>query len=534
MNGSVAQVFRPAGSGDFRVAQGCGLESPPNPQPGKAALHSEASLLAAQDGRRHLRTQPNAVRLTVLTPFRRVTSVIQCEKNGVRWELVAGFAPILDEVLRSPGKLIKESPAKVVTRHCLPGGNFYVKRYRHDAVPLRPLKFFFKRSQAKQEWELAHELQRRGVPVVEHVALGERRSRGGLQESILITAGFEGVPLNEAQEIDPSAVLRFIEQLHERGVLHEDLHPANLLVRRDPFELRLVDLHGAKVKDRLTIKERNVNLALLRVAFPIPVAPEVQRSSAQTRQLLLFRRSKRCLRRNREFAFERIGGLRWHVRLPLLTPSAKKILLDPDGFLSETAHILKPGRTSTVGRGDGVVLKRFNFRKPFSLVKDLGRPSRARKAYQQAYHLELAGIPTARCIATADRRICGFLWQAYFLMEEIPGAIDLGTVLRSGCHLEAGLIDQVAELVARLHEEGFSHRDLKESNLVFGNNGVLHVLDLDGLKFVKQLSERRAALDLLRLARAAEIYPAVTRHQRFRFLVKYCRDRRLRSVPRLR
>lgn len=459
--------------------------------------------------------------------------MIRFEKDGVRWEVVADFAPLLESVLKSPGEPIKQSLAKVVTRHRLEGGIFYVKRYRHEAVPLRAWKFVFKRSQAKEEWDLAQRLKVRGVPVVQHLALGERRRKGGLRESILITAGFDGLPLHEVPDVDPCAVLRFVEQLHDSGVLHEDLHPGNLLVRRAPLELRLVDLHGAKIKARLTSDERAGNLALLRVSFPIPVSEEVRRSSARTRQSLLFRRSKRCLKRNREFATQRIGGLMWHVRLPSLSPAAERILKDPEEFLESSAHILKPGRTSTVGRGDGVVLKRFNLRKLFSLVKDLGRASRGRRSYQQAYHLELLGIPTARSIATADDRMGGFLARSYFLMEEIAGAVDLGTILGSCGDFQPGLIDQIAALIARLHEEGFSHRDLKEGNLVRGSNGTLYVLDLDGLKFMRQVPERRAALDLLRLARAAQGYPAVTFRQRFRFLFKYCRLRGLRRVPRL-
>ena len=206
------------------------------------------------------------------------------------------------------------------------------------------------------------------------------------------------MPLDEAREIDPRLVLEFVERLHEHGVLHQDLHPGNLLVKRTPLELRLIDLHGVAVKARLTPAERARNLALLRIGFPIPVSREVQSLSAVLRRELLHQRSKRCFWRNREFDRRRLGGLIWHVRLPFLNPAVEGVLSDPDGFLKSRAHILKPGRTSTVGRADGVVLKRFNLRKVLSLAKDLARASRARRAYRQSYHLELLGIPTARSI----------------------------------------------------------------------------------------------------------------------------------------
>src|SRR5207247_3489276 len=155
------------------------------------------------------------------------------------------------------------------------------------------------------------------------------------------------------------------------------------------------------------------HLALLRVFVPIPVPAEVERDSRRLRRTLLYRRSKRCLLRNREFARQRLGGLTWQLRLSLANDAVRRVLEDPDGFLTGRAQVLKPGRTSTVGLADGLVLKRFNFRKIENVVKDLLRPSRARRAFRAAYHLELAGIATARPIALAVQRAAGILLRSY-------------------------------------------------------------------------------------------------------------------------
>src|SRR5207244_13219298 len=45
----------------------------------------------------------------------------------------------------------------------------------------------------------------------------------GLQESILITEGFDGTEPN-----DWPRVVEFVRLLHERGVLQRDLHPGNM------------------------------------------------------------------------------------------------------------------------------------------------------------------------------------------------------------------------------------------------------------------------------------------------------------------
>jgi tRNA A-37 threonylcarbamoyl transferase component Bud32 len=471
--------------------------------------------------------------LTVENASTKVRRVIQREHDGVRWELQPDFAPLLDELLKSPGETVKESPVKRVTRHQLGAKSFYIKRYFHHAVPLRPLKFFFKATQARQEWELARQLEARRIPIVRHVGLGERWTWHGVRESILVTEGFDGAPLSPDMEVDPSAVLELVRRMHDQGVLQKDLHPGNLLVKENPFELRLVDLHGTVVREKLSAEERRKNLALLRVYLPVRVTPAVEEQSRELRRQLLCERSLRCLRSNRDFARQRHGNLVWQVRLPFLSHAGTRVLSAPDDFLATRAKILKPGKTSTVGMHDGLVLKRFNFRKPGNLLKDLFRPSRARRAFLKGYHLELAGIPTARSIATADRRFYGFLVRSYLLMEEIPGAVDLTKYFREGGKPAPKLVRDAARLIAKLHNEGFSHRDLKESNLVLDGNGELHLIDLDGVTFLQNVPDDRVAFDLARLGRGVARYPAVMAKDRILFLLTYCRARGIRCLPRL-
>lgn len=450
----------------------------------------------------------------------------------MRWELQPDFAPSLDSLLKSPGQTVKESPVKRVTRHQIGDRVFYLKRYLHHAVPLRPLKFFFKPTQARQEWQLAQQLEARQIPIVRHVALGERRSWRGIEESILITEGFDGVEASETTELDPELVLKFVHAMHDRGVIQDDLHLANLLVKRDPFELRLVDLHGTRVHASLSHEERQHNVALLRVFLPIRVSPEIEARSRELRKRLLHERSRRCLRHNRDFARQRHGGLKWQARLEFLSDAAQRVLAAPDEFLASRATPLKTGQSSTVGKADGLVLKRYNLRKATNLLKDLFRASKARRSFRKAYHLELTGVPTARAIATADRRIAGLLTRSYLLMEEIPDATDLAKFFRAEGKPTPELIRNAARLIARLHDEGFSHRDLKESNLVLSGDGRLHLIDLDGLSFQGNIPSQRAAADLARLVRGLSKFPQVNAAARAGFLLAYCRYRRIRKVPR--
>jgi tRNA A-37 threonylcarbamoyl transferase component Bud32 len=206
-----------------------------------------------------------------------------------------------------------------------------------------------------------------------------------------------------------------------------------------------------------------------------------------------------------------------------MTQEIQKILNAPDQFL-EQARILKPSRSSAVTAEDGLVLKRYNRRKWGNVFVDLLRGSRARRAFSKAYHLELCGIPTARPIATADERLWFLPVRSYLLMEEIKGALSLGACSgdkRTACSL-------LAELLGRMHREGFTHRDLKGGNLVFNDDGRPHLIDLDGLRFVRRVPDSRAVADLARLARDTRGWQRrVSRSDYARFLIAYCHARKL-------
>jgi tRNA A-37 threonylcarbamoyl transferase component Bud32 len=450
--------------------------------------------------------------------------MIHTTQAGFCWEIDPAFARILAEVLSAPGRVVKESPVKRVSVHSAEGVDYYVKRYRHSQVLFRPLKFYFKPSQARQEWQLAQVLVSRHIPVVKHVAHGERWNWSGLQESVLITEGFSGKPLDEAPRVDPKAVLDLVGQMHAQGVLQQDLHPGNILVSNDGLHICLVDIHGTIVKDKLGDEQRKQNLAFLRIFVRLPVPEPVALLSERMRRDYYWRRSQRCYRHNREFFPRKYGRLVWQVRLPWLSPQAEAVMQDPDGFLAHRCHLLKPGRSSTVGQQSGLVLKRFNLRKITSVFKDLFRRSRAQRAFRKAYHLELAGLRTARPVAAADWRRGWILYRSYYLMEEIPGAVDL----RQWSGGNRAVIGEVALLLARLHEEGFTHRDLKETNIVIDQDAKPALLDLEGLSYQGVISVQRAAADLARLARGVAGLPQYAWTDRICFLHHYCKARKIR------
>lgn len=445
----------------------------------------------------------------------------QRNENGVRWQLAEDFAPVLAEILRAdPAEVVKDDRAKFVARVEASGRAFYVKRYRHGAYPFRPFKFLLKKSQAAQEWALAQELEERGVPIVRHVALGERWSWRGLEESVLITEAFAGGPVEERHTGHFARVVEFVREIARAGVTHYDFHPANLLLNETSGELRLLDLYGAKIFDESTTADlRDVMLTQLCVTLPLPVSAEVMSLAASYRRGHLAERARRCLKSNRDFATRTFGARHWQVRRAALTPEVESVLRDPDGFLAR-GKVLKTGRSATVGAAGGLVLKRYNFKKPLNPWKDLLRGTPARRGFLKGYHLELCRLPTATVLATADRRVLGVPVSSYLLMEEIPGAQNAATVSE-----DMGV--NLAQLLAWMHNDGFTHRDLKETNILFDEDGAPHLIDLDGLTFTGVVTPEEAAANLQRLAKGMAAAGRLKRRNVIRFLLTYCRERRM-------
>jgi tRNA A-37 threonylcarbamoyl transferase component Bud32 len=445
--------------------------------------------------------------------------VIKKTHNNFRWQLADDFAPLLVDLWRAdPVEVVKDDRAKFVARYEVNGRAFYVKRYRHGSFALRPAKFVVKRSQARHEWQLAGELEKRGVRVVRHLALGERWSARGLMESVLITEAFDGVPLEPRHEKFFSRVMEFVGEMAQARVSHSDFHPANLLLNEATGEIRLIDLYGGKIcDDEPSSKIRDFLLTQLCISLPLPVGTEVTRASQALRKQKLAERARRSLKSNRDFARKRFGKFSWQVRRAAITPEVESVLRDPDGFIRR-ARVLKAGHSSTVALAHGLVLKRHNFKKPLNLGKDFVRGSRGRRDFLKAYHLELCGLATARVIATADHRVLGASPRSFVLMEEIPSAINAG---------QAGEKEMVkmAQLIARLHENGFTHRDLKRTNILFNAEGVAHLIDLDGLKFVENITPLEAAANLRRLAEGLGTAGKLTRRNVVLFMLNYCRVR---------
>ncbi|RKY21922.1 MAG: hypothetical protein DRQ55_02540 [Planctomycetota bacterium] len=188
-------------------------------------------------------------------------------------------------------------------------------------------------------------------------------------------------------------------------------------------------------------------------------------------------------------------------------------------------EVYKHNRNRTVWRLTGdpaqLVLKHYRGRSGEALKTWLlgGRAEREFRAMEEFCH---AGLPTARPVAYADRREGGALTESWLLSREVLGARSVQQALAAlppdGPEAVA-LALRVMDVVARLHQHAFWHRDLHAGNLLLDRDDCIVIIDLHSLWRVPVLSTRqrmenlgrllfslRASIDLGRVPELAQRY----------------------------
>jgi tRNA A-37 threonylcarbamoyl transferase component Bud32 len=227
----------------------------------------------------------------------------------------------------------------------------------------------------------------------------------------------------------------------------------------------------------------------------------------------------------------RAGKFLWFVNEEFFTPELLRGLAQPgqwmlppstpiprrDG-LPRITHLVRTRLPELPGRG--LIIKRYEPRNGWQSLKDLVRPSRARRAFICAFALRKAGIATPLPIAVGERRCCRWLQESFLICEEIPNAQTVWE-RRESSMSKPVLARALGRTLAHLHNSGFSHSDPNFSNFLIrrDNPSELMVIDLDGIRRMDFVSPQAAAHDLYRLVRYMEP------EERLWFVAQYCWSR---------
>jgi tRNA A-37 threonylcarbamoyl transferase component Bud32 len=473
------------------------------------------------------------------------TTLIPLSKGGVRWwiapdyrDLLLGPAGLrLEEWLRNgQAHIVKKGVHRQVYRVELPGLAFFLK---HNRVPdwktwvrqtVRP-------SKARIEYDRICAVASRGVSTVEPLGLGEELAFLGAGESMLITRSLEDTQqLNSfmattLMKMEPARrtalrhqlaieIGKLVARLHEAGIQHKDLHPANILVRLeegDRLVLFLIDLNAVCVSGSLQWPASRENLIILNrwfvprssrsdrlrfwrayflerqlgtwsqgVAGPrhhLRMAQDLERRTWTSNLHFWKDRDRRYLRTNRYFQRIRGQGIAGHAVSDLDAQQLQALLSDPDEpFRRSGVPLLKDSPSSTVvelemlvdGRPRRVIYKRFRVTAWSGPWVMLVRPSAALRSWMYGQGFRDRCLPTARPLAVLHRRRSGLSYEGYLLTEKIENAHDLHGMLadiapRPRRERQAILrrrIDEIARVIRELHRRHLSQRDLKATNIL--------------------------------------------------------------------
>ncbi len=164
----------------------------------------------------------------------------------------------------------------------------------------------------------------------------------------------------------------------------------------------------------------------------------------------------------------------------------QELLSEPDRIMARAApeHVFKSDATTTVARisddGLDLVIKRYNTRSRWHIVKRALRKTRAMRSWDMAHELLRIGVATPRPAAVIEERLGPFRRRSYYVNEFVAGQ-PCGDMLGSPRAEHDPLRDELVRLFARLSQQRISHGDMKATNILV-HDGRLVLVDLDAAR----------------------------------------------------
>jgi tRNA A-37 threonylcarbamoyl transferase component Bud32 len=211
----------------------------------------------------------------------------------------------------------------------------------------------------------------------------------------------------------------------------------------------------------------------------------------------------------------RFGDVFWRVR-----PDVAELLFNSTGLrlhewlLSGQASVVKHGPHRTVYQvrigARSIYIKHHRVPSAHAMLSQWARSSKGRRELTCLEKAAERAIPTIEPLALGEQRKAGFVFENYLITEGIEGVQPLDHFIQETFpalaasrrpEIRRNLTDELAELVAKLHEAGVLHPDLHSGNVLVrlhaDNSVELFLIDLQEAESSRRTSWRRSRNDLL-------------------------------------
>lgn len=228
--------------------------------------------------------------------------------------------------------------------------------------------------------------------------------------------------------------------------------------------------------------------------------------------------------------------------VPELTRSCLEKLIDfPELPLRTGSHtIVKAGRSATLAQVE-LPMNEENTPVAYKIVRRLGwlkkvtglpRQNRTLRTWQLGNQFLKSGISTPRPILAIVPPRLAVNHPSIIALEWLQDAMNVDVFVKQASQQEDRLqINQLAaaakslgKQLGRMHQNGFSHRDLKPGNMmltIVGNKVQAHVIDLDGVDCHKSLTLQTKLKNLSRLMVGIQSVQGMSATVCLRFLKSY-------------
>jgi tRNA A-37 threonylcarbamoyl transferase component Bud32 len=456
----------------------------------------------------------------------------------------------LEQLLRDLpriGTLVKDRGYRQVWRFEVEGSGYYLKFYPRRGWQLKRL---VRGNPAMREFSRLQALQKADVPAPRAVAhligfrlnsqIGDAVILQAIEPSVTLDQYvndllLDGEPIPDHHGL-AQRIVQLLGRLGQAGLGHNDLHLGNLLLRgNDVLLLDGYAVHrgGLTLNNvmRLAHSVRNVaTRADLQRGWeelgPGGMPPRSNPTSVRQWRKLM----ERTRGENEYFGKLRLGAWRGfffkRYKYPRRWAPASTLTIQAedwerawpllwDQMNSDQLTPLKRGASGDVwsgevvlgGRPIAIVVKRPYRRYWYRYLNEIGRGSRAWRAWRKAWMLVFRDLPTAWPLLVLQKRALGYITDAVIVLEHVPGPslahADLDVVPPLWRDL---LFRRTGAVLRKIDELGLSHFDAKSTNWIVRDDPKLGpgpiLVDVDGIRF-----RRWQALGIRRLLRSMLEHP---------------------------